>query len=212
MNIPGKPQRLHTHGQFLDILLERHRDRLPRTPVFVETGCGISTLRLADVGRRLGATVYSCDFNADKVTELRRRAGTRVDNVEFILGDSVESLKMLAARHPQFNFLFLDAAASAMHTFREFQAAETALAAGSILLIDNAALPGETTLLSPCRKGKVIVPYLQASAWWEVHGHPLEGDSMVSAVRHGTTDYADRDYEWPEYVDPWEWSFNNEWE
>lgn len=81
-----------------------------------------------------------------------------------------------------------------------------------LLLIDNAALPGETRLLSPCRKGKVIVPYLQASAWWRVYGHPLEGDSMISAVRESTPDFADRDYEWPEYVDPWEWSFNKEWE
>jgi predicted O-methyltransferase YrrM len=72
----------------------------------------------------MGASIYSCDINADKVSELRRRAGARVDNMEFIFGDSVESLRLLAARHPQFNFLFLDAAASAMHTFREFQAAE----------------------------------------------------------------------------------------
>lgn len=212
MNTPPKPVREHTHGEMIVMLLNNYRNTLPERPVFIETGCGISTLRLAEIGRQFGAVVYSCDLNEEKVIELKRRAGSRIDNVNFILGDSLASLSYLAEQHPQINFLFLDAAASAMHTFREFQAAEKSLGDGSILLMDNAALPSETRLLSPCRKGRIVVPWLQASAYWRVSGHPLSGDSMVSAVCSRDPDFADPDYEWPEYQDPWKWSFDNEWE
>ena len=207
----NSPVRRYTHGEMINLLLDRYRDRMPEKPVFVETGCGISTLQLADAARALNAKIYSCDFNAKKVDALRQRAGERVSIVEFLSGDSVTLLQRLAQDHEQVHFLFLDAAASAMHTFREFQVVERALKGGSILLIDNAALPGETRLLSPCRKGKIIVPYLQASAHWEVQGHPDAGDSMISAVCHESPDFSDPDYEWPEYVDPWEWSFENQW-
>ena len=212
MNTPRKPERENTHGEMIIILLNAYKDILPEKPVFVETGCGISTLKLAEAGRKYGAVVYSCDINEEKVTELKRRAGSRVDNVNFIIGDSLTNLARLAEQYPQIHFHFLDAAASAMHTFLEFQAAENSLRHGSILLMDNAAFPSETKLLSPCRKGKIIVPYLQASAYWRVSGHPLAGDSMISAVRSNKADFADSDYEWPEYTDPWEWSFDNEWE
>jgi len=206
------PERKFTHGQMISLLLDGHKDSFPEKPVLIETGCGISTLLLADAGRALGAKIYSCDFNVDKVNALRLRAGDRVSNIEFLAGDSVGLLQQLADKHTQIHFLFLDAAASAMHTFREYQTVEKALKENSLLLIDNAALPGETHLLSPCRKGKVIVPYLQASAYWDVRGHPQAGDSMISAVCHANPDYSDPAYEWPEYVDPWEWSFENQWE
>jgi hypothetical protein len=40
-----------------------------------------------------------------------------------------------------------------------------------------------------------------------VKGHPAAGDSMVSAVLHDRPDFADRAYEWPEFVDEWELEF-----
>jgi predicted O-methyltransferase YrrM len=203
--------RRHTHGELIGLLLDRHRKLFPERPVFIETGCGISTLYLAEAGRALEAKIYSCDSNIDKIRALQQRAGERVSNVEFLAGDSVYQLHRLGQEHGHVHFLFLDAAASAMHTFREFQVIEKALTAGTLLLIDNAALPGETRLLSPCRKGKIIVPYLQASAYWEVQGYPDAGDSMVSAICHDRPDYSDPAYEWPGYVDPWEWSFENQW-
>ena len=212
MNRPYQVERECTHGGQIRRSLETFQHLLPETPVFVETGCGISTLSLAEAGRKYNAVIYSCDYNQKKIDALKKRAGERVDNVTFVTGDSIESLGELSGNHPHIHFLFLDAAASAMHTFREFQAAETSLGPGSLLLIDNAALPGETRLLSPCRKGKVIVPYLQASECWEVFGHPLSGDSMISAVHHAKPGYADPSFEWPNYVDPWEWSLENEWE
>jgi precorrin-6B methylase 2 len=196
-----------THGQMLTKhLLERRPFLRPRC-VLVETGCGISTLSLAEAGMSLAAFVYSCDLNDRKVAELKKRAGMRVSNVEFIIGDSKETLPQIAAKHGQIDFIFLDAAASAMHTFQEFLAVESFMKPGASLLIDNAALPTERAVLSPCRKGKVIVPYLLASRWWEVRGHPTAGDSMVSAIRHEKPERLNRDYEWPEFVDPWEAEF-----
>jgi SAM-dependent methyltransferase len=208
MNItPDTIRRELTHGQMLAKHLAARRPHLPPNPVLVETGCGRSTLYLAESGRALNATVYSCDMNAKKVAALKQRAGDRLKNVIFMVGDSHDSLKQITGRHPQLDFVFLDAAASAMHTFQEFQIIEPFLKPGASLLIDNAALPNTRVMLSPCRKGKIIVPYLLASAWWEVTGHPTAGDSMVSAVRHERPDFADTAFEWPEFVDAWEADF-----
>jgi len=183
-----------THGELIQLLLQRDADGLPGDPVFVETGCGISTLYLAEAGKYLKAKVYSCDFNGEKVRALQEKAGERVANVEFIIGDSMQALQEIGERHARIHFLFLDAAASAMHTFEEFMLIQHALGAGSTLLIDNAAVPGATSLLSPCRKGKIIVPYLQAHANWQVLPHPRAGDAMVSAKYFDEQVYADPDY------------------
>jgi SAM-dependent methyltransferase len=211
-NSLDKPVRRYTHGEMIKNLLSQHTDLIPDEPVFIETGCGISTLLLADIGKKYNAKIYSCDLNTDKVQALRLRAGERVSNVDFLIGDSTKLLQDLASKHHRVHFLFLDAAASAMHTFKEFQAIEQSLGPGSILLIDNAALPDQSRLLSPCRKGKIIVPYLLASEFWELSGHPDAGDSMISAVCHDNPGFADPAYEWPEYNDPWEWSFENQWD
>jgi hypothetical protein len=71
------------------------------------------------------------------------------------------------------------------------------------VLIDNAALPGARLLLSPCRKGKLLVPYLLASPVWRVKAHPRAGDSMVSALHDRAGARADASYEDPGYVDHW---------
>jgi hypothetical protein len=52
-----------------------------------------------------------------------------------------------------------------------------------------------------------VVPYLLASPWWEVRGHPAAGDSMISAIRHENPDFVNKAYEWPEFVDQWEEEF-----
>jgi predicted O-methyltransferase YrrM len=178
--------------------------------VFVETGCGVSTVALAEIGRRIGAAIYSCDYNAEKADELNTTGGDSVSSVNFLIGDSLESLRDISDQHSTIHFLFLDSAASAMHTFREFSAVERCLKPGSIVLIDNAALPCQKNVLSPVRKGKILVPYLLASPFWEVHSHPGAGDSMISAIMHAEPDYADREYEDPEYIDNWRALFNRE--
>lgn len=201
--------RTQSHGDLIKALLGQDAGNLTDA-VFVETGCGVSTLALAEIGRRVGATVYSCDYNPEKAEQLKASAGDVLSNVNFVIGDSLESLRAIAAKHPVIRFLFLDSAASAMHTFREFLLVESCLRTGSRVLVDNAALPKQKMVLSPVRKGKILVPYLLASPFWEVTGHPGAGDSMVSAVMRAEPDYADRDYEDPEYIDNWRAKFNRE--
>ena len=123
----NKPVQRCTHGELIQLLLMRDRHALPDNPLLVETGCGLSTLLLADIGRVLNAKIHSCDFNEDKVRALQQKAGERVSNIEFLIGDSVQSLESIGEDYEQIHFLFLDAAASAMHTFREFQVIEHAL-------------------------------------------------------------------------------------
>lgn len=207
--LQGKAKCEFSHGEMISRLISMHSARFSENPVFVETGCGLSTVALAAEGRKHSATVYSCDYNNQKADELRAQVGNKVDNVKFEFGDSHESLQRIANQHTRIDFLFLDSAASAMHTFREFMLVESKLIPGACIIVDNAALPRETHTLGPVRKGKILVPYLLASPFWEVIGHPTAGDSMVSAVMHKEGDYADPEYEHPEYIDNWRALFEN---
>ena len=176
---------------------------MQRRQVFVQTGCGPSTLALAEVAERTGAELYSCDIDGRKIEELQRRAGDALARVRFLEGDSLESIARIAACHERIDFALLDSAPSATHTLQEFQLLEPRLGPGSRVLIDNAALPGARLLLSPCRKGKLLVPYLLASPFWTVTAHPRAGDSMVSALHDRAGARADSTYEDPAWVDHW---------
>jgi len=199
-----------SHGDMIERLIGQRQDRLRDKPVFVETGCGLSTISLARIAKKLNASTYSLDYNEEKIDDLKRRAGEQVGNIEFVVGDSLKNLPKILEKHTIIDFLFLDSTASATHTFREFLIVEPALGPGACLLVDNAALPGAKRLLSPVRKGKILVPYLLASPYWEVHAHPRAGDSMISAVFHSEADFADPDYEHPEYIDNWRSRFDRE--
>jgi SAM-dependent methyltransferase len=171
-----------------------------RPIVFVETGCGLSTVALAQVAGRVGAEVYSCEVDPARIEALRAQAPELSDCVHFLEGDSLTSLQRIAARHEAVDFALFDSAPSATHTLREFQALESRLDAGSRIAIDEAALPGARLLLGPCRKGKLLVPYLLASPVWRVSAHPRTSESMVSAVYDRLGARADADYEDPAYV------------
>lgn len=192
-----------THGALLERLLAEHGHTLGPRPVMVETGCGVSTPAFARAVARLGGRLYSLDVSEEKVAALRRDAGSALAGTEFLIGDSLAGLQRIVALHQRVHFVLLDSAPSAMHTFREFLVLEPHLGPGSWVVIDNAALPGRRRTLSPARKGRVLVPYLQASSLWEVFEYPNSGDSMVAARRHATPDYADPAYELAGYVDPW---------
>ncbi len=198
--------RAMSHGDLITRLIDRRAGSFRQPPVFVETGCGLSTMALAGAAQRLGAVVYSCDYNKEKITELQRLTGNTA-NLSFRAGDSHESLRAIVAEHAHLDFVFLDSAASAMHTWQEFLIVEPRLQPGAVLLVDNAALPGARRLLSPVRKGKILVPYLLASAVWEVEAFPTAGDSMIAAYRHAEPNYADPNHEDPEYVDHWRRTF-----
>jgi predicted O-methyltransferase YrrM len=200
--IHPSPRRAMSHGDLITRLIDDHAGRFHQPAVLVETGCGLSTVALARAARRLEAVAYSCDYNQEKIAELQRRSSDTAD-VVFRAGDSQESLRAIVADHAYLDLVFLDSAASAMHTWREFLIVEPRLQPGAVLLVDNAALPGARRLLSPVRKGKILVHYLLASPVWEVEGFPAAGDSMVGAYRHAEPDYADPRYEDPDYVDHW---------
>jgi len=204
-----KVRREFSYGERIEREIRRKQHHFGDQPVFVETGCGLSTIALARVAKELGATAYSLDVNEEKSRHLRARFGKQLDHVHFVIGDSLANLSEIVAQHEVVHFVFLDSAASALHTFREFLAVEAAFRRGGCLLVDNAALPGEKDLLSPVRKGKIVVPYLLASPHWEVVAHPRSGDSMVAAIRHEEANFADPAYEHPDYVDNWRARFAN---
>jgi hypothetical protein len=126
-----------------------------------------------------------------------------MDNVIFLIGDSIINLNKIALNHPHIHFAFLDSAPSAMHTFCEFQSIKKCLKTDSCILIDNAAFTNAKLLLSRCRKGKILIPFLLASPNWVVHAYPNAGDSMISAIYHNEPNYADHSYELSGYDDPW---------
>jgi predicted O-methyltransferase YrrM len=200
------------HGALIRQLLADVKAPARRRLVCVETGCGLSTLALAEVAKRTGAEFYSCDANAEKIEELKRRVPEALACVHFLEGDSLASVAEIAARHERIDFALLDSAPSATHTLREFQLLEPRLDTGSRVLIDNAALPNARLLLSPCRKGRLLVPYLLASPFWTVTGHPRAGDSMVSALYDRVGAHSDARYEDPSYVDHWRATFDRAFE
>ena len=200
--------RAQDHGALIRELLAKVQPIRDHRLVFVETGCGLSTLALVEVARRTGALVYTCDLDAEKLEQLRERSRDALTEVTFLAGDSLESLSEIASRHGRVDFALLDSAPSATHTLREFLLLEPRFGPGSRLLVDDAALPGARLLLSPCRKGKLIVPYLLASPFWTVTAHPRAGDSMVSAVLDAIGARADSGYEDPSYVDRWRSTFD----
>ncbi len=174
-----------------------------RPVVFVQTGVSAATVALADAAARVGAAVYACDSNRAAVAELRAQAGESLSDVIFLEGDTVESLARISARHEQVDFALFDSEPSATHTLREFQLLEPRLCPGARLLVADASLPRARLVLGPCRKGKLLVPYLLASPVWRVKAHPRTGDSMVSAIHDRIGARADASYEDPAYAARW---------
>jgi predicted O-methyltransferase YrrM len=198
------PYRQRTHSETIKSLFQTQPLFFGEQPILVELGAGLTTLTLAEIAAEKNAIFYSCDNNEKKIEDLKNKNKPKLDNVIFMPGDSLESLRLISSRHPKIHFILFDSAPSAMHTFKEFMIIEKCMAAGTFILIDNAALPDEKqALLSPCRKGKILVPYLLASSSWEVSGHPHAGDSMVSAVYCDDSDHADPGYERSEGFRDW---------
>lgn len=192
-----------TRLEMIKKLTKEHSNFFPNQPIFVETGSGVSTLGIAEVGREFKAKVYSCDRNQEKIDELIARTQEKLNNVEILIGHSVDCLEEIVKKHGEIHFAHLDSGASAMLTFREFMTIQDYLKPGACILIDNAALPGEKDVLTEVRKGKILVPYLLASSHWDVQAHPKAGGSMVSATLNEEGRFAEFDYEYPEYIDGW---------
>lgn len=191
--------RTRDQGSLIRKLLAQLSPGMQRPVVLVETGCGVSTFALAETAERVGGHVYSCELDPRRIHALREASEGKLERVQFLEGDSLESLARIAARHESIDFALFDSAPSATHILREFQALERRLHPGARVLIDEAALPGARLLLGPCRKGKLLVPYLLASPVWRVSAFPRAGNSMVSAVHDKVGARADSSYEDPAY-------------
>jgi predicted O-methyltransferase YrrM len=192
--------RTRDQGSLIRRLLADLKPGTQRPVVLVETGCGLSTLALAEVAERVGGHVYSCELDPRRIQALRTASAGVLERVHFLEGDSRESLARIAARHESIDFALFDSAPSATQILHEFQALERRLLPGSRVLIDEAALPGARLLLGPCRKGKLLVPYLLASPVWRVTAFPRASNSMVSAVHDRVGARADASYEDPAYA------------
>ncbi len=205
----SKPYRECTHGDMIKNFLSQYPPQ-QTSPVFVELGAGFTTAELAELARLHNATFYSCDSNSEKIKDLKIRLSNNADNIDFLIGDSLESLSAISQQHNQIHFVFFDSAPSAMHTFHEFSIIEKNLKPDSCILIDNACIPEEKAILTPCRKGKILVPYLLASPNWQVFGHPHAGDSMVSAIYKSEPIYSDPAYELSGWIDSWKYNDQGE--
>ena len=189
-------------------ILDANKSKYNKDSVFIETGSGLSTIQLSQFCDSIGTKAYSCDHNGEKLDSLREKSPTKLDNIQFLIGDSLVTLEDLSKNLSKVDLLFLDSAASALHTYREFQILERFLSEGSLLIIDNAKLPSKWSPFEGTRKGKILVPYLLAHPFWDVSDFPKDGGSMVFAKMMSKPEYSNHAYEAPDYVDNWKKSFN----
>lgn len=188
------------HGAVIDRYLSGMRGELDPSGerIFVEIGAGLTTGVIADHARRLNATFYTCDINEQLLGEIVANLPPDM-RVRPIPGDSLVAMTRIASEVDRVDFAFFDSAPSASRTFREFQILEPLFQPGAVIIADNASLPCAWFTFSGCRKGKILVPYLLASPFWQVIPWPHDGDSMVAAIRHKAPAWADRNYEWSDY-------------
>ena len=193
-------QKPHLEGEMIERLL-RNRARSMPLGQFLEVGCGDrSTPHFA---KTIAPTsMLSFDLDAEKVAKLDASLQSHwIDNVRFVVGHSWQSLAVTVPILSSVSFAFFDSGnpdsyskppGGAVLTFGEFKMVEHLFKRGSCLLVDNAMLPEHQDDF--CRsgtsqhkgyrsfpKGRILVPYLQASGRWEVTGYPHDAGGMVFA-------------------------------
>lgn len=186
--------RIESHSACIERIID-DKNFLTGSSICLEIGCGETTSLMGKLGKKYNSTIYSLDIDEDKINKLKAREGDKVSNVKFLIGDSLDTLKEIIENHKRVDFAFLDSSASAIQTFKEFKIIEPYLAPNARIIIDNAAIPEKKFLLSPVRKGKILIPYLLSSDTWKVTSLARSGDSMVSAIRHMDGGHADIAYE-----------------
>ncbi|MDX1460036.1 MAG: class I SAM-dependent methyltransferase [Xanthomonadales bacterium] len=158
----------------LNALLERVPD-----PLVIETG----SIRWRDEGTESTLTIaktlngrgrfYSFELRPEHIDVSREICGNYDRYVNYVEGDSVANLERLVADGTlsHIDFAFLDSTNSGEHTFKEFSAIEGCFRPGSVLVCDDVLWAD---------KGRLVVPYIQASADWECEVLNVEKGMMVA--------------------------------
>lgn len=171
------------HGQVLADLL---RANFFPGMVVVEIGCGASTLGIREaLPSDQHWEFYCVDIDQQKLGEIERAFDPRAaskSRAEFFGEDSIRAIPKILNRCSRIDLLFLDGMGNALRCFREFAQLEGHVAHdGAMVLIDNAVRAHEYNILA--RKGRVLVPYLEAHPRWQVEARPDWGDLMIMATR-----------------------------
>ena len=170
-----------SHCDALDEITERKE--FYKGNVLIETGAGETSKFLSKFCQK-----YDVEFHSFDIDDYKIRKVPTDEKVIFHHGNSLDKLKSFVQENKkEIKFVFLDSCGSAFHTFLEFRILEPHLKPGATVVIDNAVIyAGEIThkdeIETEVRKGKVLVPYFQASPFWAVKFHPSYGHTMVEAV------------------------------
>ena len=138
----------------IDKVFQEWKDRIDHPIVAVETGCAfmwndqcmhnLSTLHIVEqLIKPTGGKLYSLDIDPTRVDvcemELDRRGLGKY--VEFMIGDSVDSLVELKRQHVTVNFVWLDSLEDAQHARDEHNAVHSILQDKYILCVDDYGSP-----------------------------------------------------------------------
>jgi len=189
--------------EYLPLLTHRH----DRKNVLLEVGCGLSTIPMLEHCDCHSSKLYGIDTDKTVIALLETAypgADSEFINKKSEVGipyvlDKESSSDVWGGRKVNIDFAFFDGAPCAYSTMRDFLAIEPFMEPGSIYVMDNARLPEKEDVIpelvgAGCRKGKVVVPYLLSSPWWEVFAHPHSAGGMIAAIKRDKPVQADTAY------------------
>jgi len=129
-------------------VFEEWRDRIDHPIIALETGCAFmwgekfdpytSSLNIVEhLVAPTNGTLYSLDIDQDRINTCKKHLAKKGLDiyVEFICGDSVESLKTLPQNH--INFAWLDSSEDAYHATQEFEYMQLLFTDKHILCVDD---------------------------------------------------------------------------
>lgn len=165
----------------LPLLKQQVEDVLQRVPdpVLLETG----SIRKLDEGTESTLTIastlldrgvfYSFELRPEHIAISRECCGEFDRYVIYVEGDSVANLKdyVASGKLERIDFAFLDSANDGDHIWNEFQAIEGSFVPGSIMVCDDVV---------HADKGRVLVPYIEASDQWQSKVYNFENGMLVA--------------------------------
>lgn len=163
------------------VLSQNLAEVLARTPepVVVETGCirwlnegTESTLTIASTLQGAG-TFMTFELRQEHIDNCRQLCHQWNEHITYVQGDSIMNLrkKVRDGELQRVDFAFLDSTNDGDHAFREFKEIEACFVPGSILVVDDVLWAD---------KGRVLVPYIEASDQWRSRVLNVENGMLVA--------------------------------